>query len=142
MKTSVYFSIFVMIVFSSIGCSNKTKSSPPSKEFDINLENLRLVRVIDNRFKAKDVWGNALMVDRYYAYTQTGQMLPVSYRRNPMIPNTFMSIEEYLSSLRSMGNLKSDTVLEPFHINAPTSWVKVVIEIYNIRNLSLDAKLN
>lgn len=133
---------FLMVVLSTvillIGCNNKKEVQTPAEQ-KIDFNDLKLVQVIsdlDTISEVKDVFGRPIESKKFYICTKNIQLIPVTYKRNRLIPGTTMSVEEYAASLWTHGK-KIDTIFLPIDSN-----ISIGFKSYPTGEISLDATLN
>jgi len=121
---------FILLTTIFTSCSESSKKLSPTLE-ETRSEKMTLVQVVNNEGKLTDVFGDSLVKTNFYVFTKTYQLLPISNKGSS--PINRMSVEEYLSSLNSMGNLTSDTLETTLTNGGP--WIS--LRIFNIKGISV-----
>ncbi len=137
----------LMVVLSTTmlfaGCNNRAETVEVKQESakKLDLESgVKLVQLISSSsIHVKDIWGEYIKTDKFYAYTKSMQLIPLVHKRNPLIPGTNMSIEEYVSGLEAYGK-HPDTVKLSFPSLQPSIWPN--FKVYPTGEITLDAMLN
>ncbi len=132
--------IILSLFFITTGCNNAPKQPSPQAQqldsFDFNADAV-LVQPLAIDKDVKDIWGNQVDIQKFYAFTAQGYLIPTTFKSDPLIPGTKMSLEEYTSALKAGGN-NPDTV--ELKINSVPEIKR--FKVYGRKRFAVDASLN
>jgi hypothetical protein len=124
--------IFILVVL--VQCTKKVEQDKKDAADDLRSEKFVLVKYLSSYgVTIRDAYGDTVTTDKYYSYPKMGAaLIPVDYLHE-MNPLTRTSIDQYLSSLNSLGNLHTDTI-DAFLL---VGNLKIKLLRYDIRGLSM-----
>ena len=128
-KRPTLFLLVILIV--GLSSCNPKKIGPPTAD-NLKYEKLKLVKVVKPSSSVLDVFGDTLDLNRYYLFTANWSLVPVDGKKSSI--GDYSSIDEYLSSLKSMGNLQGDTITTTLAIGGPN----VTLYFFDIKNIEIE----